>query len=208
MPSIDKPSRTTEEIVKELKQGRDCEENFRLLFERYYGQIHRFFLRKGMTPEDSRELTQETFFSVYKGLRHLRQESQFESWLYKIALNTYRSEIEQRQAKKRDVRLVPLEEEASPSEETRPTVVQAIDPGASPEKVTLEKEKLEKLHEAVRQLPEQMRRCTLLRVVNELSHQEIASIMGISVGTVKAHLHQARKVLREKLSPYFGEVEI
>jgi len=67
---------------------------------------------------------------------------------------------------------------------------------------------LEKLREALVQLPQQMRRCAQLRVVHDLSYVEIAELMGISVNTVKAHLHQAQKALRAQLSPYFEEIKL
>ena len=161
-----------------------------------------------MSPEDCRDLTQETLFSVYKGLKDLRQESQFESWMYKIAMNEYRNEIERRHAKKREASQVSLEEVENPSEDQHLPARQVVAPGADPMEALLDKEKLEKLRAALEELPEQMRRCAQLRVAKDLSYQEIASLMGISINTVKAHLHQAQKVLREKLSSYFSEVEI
>ena len=70
----------------------------------------------------------------------------------------------------------------------------------------LQKEKLKKLREALEELPPQMRRCLYLRIVKEQSVQEIATIMGLSVNTVKAHLHQGRRALQAKLAAVFGEV--
>jgi RNA polymerase sigma-70 factor, ECF subfamily len=199
--------KTTEEFIIDLKQGRNSEDSFRVVFERHYAQVYRFLRRKGLEPDDCRDLSQEIFLSVYKKLGDLRQESQFESWLYKIALNAYRSRIEQRFAKKRAANLVPLEQEVRGTDGFYTVGARTIDPRANPMEATLEKERLEMLREALHQLPEQMRRCTQLRVLNELSYQEIASVMDISINTVKAHLHQAQKVLREKLRPYFGEVQ-
>jgi RNA polymerase sigma-70 factor (ECF subfamily) len=200
--------KTTEEIVRELKQRQDWEGNFQLLFERYYEQLYRFLRRKGFRPEDCRDLTQEVFISVYKGLSEFRQESQFETWMYRIATNVYKNEIERRHAKKRAATVVPLDEALSRTADTSVAVPVAVDPGPTAMSMILEKEKLQKLHEALEALPPQMRRCIQLRVVKEMSHQEIAAIMGISINTVKAHLHQAQKALRERLSSYFGEVEI
>ena len=157
-----------------------------------------------MSPDECRDLTQLAFISVYKGLKDLRQESQFENWMYRIALNEFRNEIEHRHAKKRDVAYVALEEEGGVASPAR----QVIDPRANPMTALLEKEKLEKLRSALEELPEQMRRCAQLRVGKDLSYQEIAVIMGISINTVKAHLHQAQKALKEKLRHYFGEIEI
>jgi RNA polymerase sigma-70 factor (ECF subfamily) len=204
---VNKTSRTTEELIIDLKAGRNVEDNFCAVFECYYGQIHRFLRRKGLQPDDCRDLTQEIFLSAYRRLGDLREASQFEAWLYKIALNAYRNRIEQSTAKKRSANLVRLEEEANGIDDAYGTGATTIDPRANPMEATLEKERLDKLREALHQLPAQMRACTHLRVVNELSYPEIASAMGISINTVKAHLHKAQKALREKLRPYFGEVE-
>lgn len=198
------PEKTTEEIIRELKQGRDREENARLLFQRYYGHVYRFFRSKGILPEDGEELTEDVLISVYNKLDELREEPKFENWMFRIAMNVYRNEIERRGAKKRAVTEVRLEGDADGLEELhlRPS------PAVDPETEVLEKEKLEKVREALRALPEQMRSCLLLRVDDELSYREIAAVMGISVNTVSVHLHQARKVLKEKLGRYFGELDI
>lgn len=198
---------TTEEIIRQLKRAASLEGNFRLLFERYYGRVYRFFRRKGISPEDSRDLTQETFLAVYEGLKDLNQESYFEVWLYRIALNGYRNEIERRRAKKRAGGHASFEEEES-SMDRLPASRGVADSAAGPLDVVLEKERKEKLREALQSLPQQMRRCVHLRVAKELSTREIAAIMCISVNTVKAHLYQAQQALKVRLSPYFGEVDL
>ncbi|MCS6816683.1 MAG: sigma-70 family RNA polymerase sigma factor, partial [Blastocatellia bacterium] len=168
--------RPGEAIIRELQQGRDREENFRVLFERYYHVVYRFFRRKGFSSEDARDLTQETFFSVYRGLDELREPAQFEPWLYRIAKNLAINEMERRQAKKRAAAEVPLQEVPELERAASPTMAAVGDPIA----VVLEQEKLEKLREVMHQLPPQMKRCVYLRVVKEQSVQEIATIMGIS----------------------------
>lgn len=199
--------KTTEELVSELQQGRAREENFRLLYERYYGRLFRFFRNKQLPPEDCRDLIQKVFISVYKGLGGFRHDSHFETWLFKIALNSYVSEVEHRRAAKRDAVEVPIGE--GPSDEgAGPASYRVADDRPDPAVELLDKEKLEKMREAMGELPEQMRRCVQLRVAKELSYQEIASVMGISINTVKAHLHQSQKVLREKLGKYFGALEV
>ena len=89
------------ELIREIKQGLNVENNFRLLFDRHYAQILRFFRRKGFDTDACRDLTQDTFVSVYRGIRDLRQEEQFESWLFAIAHNVWCSLIESRTAQKR-----------------------------------------------------------------------------------------------------------
>jgi RNA polymerase sigma-70 factor, ECF subfamily len=195
------------ELVREIRQGLNVEDNFHWLFERHYAQILRFFRRKGFDPEDCRDLTQETFISVYRGIRELRQEEQFESWLFAIAHNVWCDTIESRSARKRSAIVLQLEAEGE-TDDRLPLLARIADPSADPLTVALENEKLEKLREAVQHLPQQMRRCAQLRVVHDLSYAEIAALMGISVNTVKAHLHQAQKALRAQLSSYFEELEV
>jgi RNA polymerase sigma-70 factor, ECF subfamily len=202
---VNAPERNPVEVIREIKQGLNVETNFRWLFDRHYAQLLRFFRRKGFDPEICRDLTQDTFVSVYKGLKDLRQEEQFESWLFAIAHNTWCSLIESRAAQKRSATVLSLEGEGE-SDDRLPIAARLADPNADPLTVALEKEKLEKLREALVHLPKQMRHCAQLRVVHEMSYAEIAALMGISVNTVKAHLHQAQKALRTQLSSYFEEL--
>ena len=209
IPLVNHSGSQSAELLREIKQGLNVEENFRQLFERHGAQVQRFFQRKGLGPEDSRDLTQETFVSVYRGLKALRQEEQFESWLLAIARNLWRDHLDMLKARKRAAPLVSFDQSAREGEEALPPLVaQLADPRATPLETALEREKLAKLREALQQLPEQMRRCAQLRVVNDLSYAEIAALMGLSVNTIKAHLHQAQKTLKERLSAYFDEIEI
>ena len=199
------PDRDPVELIREIKQGLNVEANFHWLFSRHYAQVLRFFRRKGLDTEACRDLTQDTFVSVYKGLKDLRQEEQFESWLFAIAHNVWCSLIERQTAQKRSVMLLSLE--GTGESDDHPSIAARLaDPTADPLTVALEKEKLEKLREALQHLPQQMRRCAQLRVVHDLSYVEIAELLGISVNTVKAHLHQAQKALRAQLSSYFEEI--
>jgi RNA polymerase sigma-70 factor (ECF subfamily) len=204
---VSPPDRDPVELIREIKQGLNVEANFHWLFERHYAQMLRFFRRKGFDPEECRDLTQETFISVYKGLKDLRQPEQFESWLFAIAHNIWCSLLESRSAQKRAATVLSLESQ-NENDDLPPIAARLAAGGADPLTVALDKEKLEKLREALERLPHQMRRCAQLRVVHDLSYLEIASLMGISVNTVKAHLHQAQQALRTHLSAYFQELKV
>ena len=160
-----------------------------------------------MPPEDCRDLTQEVFVSVHRGLKDLRNDSQFNNWLFKIARNIFANELERRGAKKREGLVVPLEEKDT-GLERRGSGRKTTDPKNGPMEQLLEKERRHKLNEAIQGLPMQMRRSVQLRVLKGLSYAEIAAVMGVSTNTVKAHMHQARKVLRKDLGPYFNEIEL
>lgn len=209
MPFKDAKNPKIDELIRQFKDGSNKEDCFRQIFLSYQAMIRRFFQRKGMSPEDCNDLTQETFLSVFKGLKDFRQEAQFESWLFTIATNTFYSELELRKAKKRAALVVSLDAEPEDGEGAAlPLAARIAAPGLSPAESLLEQEKLDHLRDVMQHLPAQMRRCITLRVVHDLSYQEIADSMGIALGTVKAHIHQAQKALREKLNPYFGEIEL
>jgi RNA polymerase sigma-70 factor (ECF subfamily) len=192
-------ARAVEDILRDLQRGHDNEANFHELFVRFYPQIYRFFLRKGIPPEDCRDLTQDVFFSVYKGIGSIQDQSHFVQWLFTIARNAFTNEVVRRHAQKRSV----LQQETGEMDldqiarEDSPTVLSSI----------LDREKADKLAEALTTLPPQMRRCVQLRVAADSSYEEISVALGISINTVKAHLHKARKSLQEKLGSYFVGID-
>ena len=204
---VELKKKTTEKIIEDLKRGRHREANYKLLFDRYHDQVYRFFRRKGLAREDCRDLTQDVFVSVYRGLEELRDLAKFHSWLFKIARNTFNNEIERRQAKKREGHVLPLEEKPGRKNEHQVLTRKASDLKSSPMEALLEKERLAKLASAIEDLPPQMKRCVQLRISKGLSIAEIAGVMRISANTVKAHLHQARSALKEDLAELFNNTE-
>ena len=102
---------TIEEIAVALKQARETDFHFQCLYERYFPRLRFFFLRKKISPEETTELIQEVFFSVYQHLGSLRAAADFEGWLFSIALNAFRNHLEKSRAQKRTARLVELDGE-------------------------------------------------------------------------------------------------
>ena len=94
-------------------------------------------------------------------------------------------------------------------EEDKPDPLAAVETGEKGAlDQLLERERAERLREAVAQLPDQMRRCVTVRIMEDVPYDVIAARLGISVNTVKVHLHNARKALARKLRPYFGELDL
>ena len=199
------PDSRTEDLVRDFQQRGDAGESFQILFRRHFSQVHWFFQRKGIPAEDARDLTQEVFLSVYKGLPQLQEPSQFTGWLFVIARNVFHHHLEKQYAQKRS--WAPAGAGESRRSKFDPDTV-ADRSAASASDIVLDREKVAKLGEALRQLPSQMRRCLHLRLAEECSYEDIAVTMGISIGTVKSHIHRAREKLREELRPYFGDAAI
>lgn len=191
------------ELIEQIQAGIRREENCEKLFRRFRPLIHSFFLRKGFNAEESRDLTQDVFLRVFKGIDTFRRESRFERWLWEIADNIFLNEVRRRKTEKRhgierSLDALPENEEGfCPAME-----IPAEEP--SPEDEILRRQNLSVLRAAFQELPDQMRRCCILRYEKGFKYQEIADIMGISIETVKAHLHQARKRLVDLLGERTG----
>ncbi len=177
--------------VEAFQAGVDHERQFRILIESYYRPVQRFFARKGLAPETCLDLTQETFLGIYRGLDAYRPEARFETWVYKIATTTYLKSVRSRAAGKRSGQEVSTDAIAGhePALTARGGQLEAV----------LYKERRRELERAIGRLPGQMRRCVVMRAFHELSYRDIAAALQLSVDTVKAHLHQGRRRLKERL---------
>ena len=155
--------------------------------------VRSFFLRKGFSSQESDDLTQEVFLRVFKSIDTFRRESRFERWLWEIVAHIYSNEIRRRKTEKRNVPEQSLDA-VMENEDGAAPALSIPAPGPSPEQ-DVRSERSKALHAALKELPDQMRRCCILRYEKGLKYQEIAIVMVISIETVKAHLHQARKRL-------------
>ncbi|HKI06064.1 MAG TPA: sigma-70 family RNA polymerase sigma factor [Thermoanaerobaculia bacterium] len=185
-------------LVELIQAGVDVEANASKLFKRFRSKVRSFFLNKHFSPEESDDLTQDVFLRVFKGIDAFRRESRFERWLWEIAGHIYLNEIRRRRTEKRDARELSLDARVE-TEDGTGSPLNLPSPDASPEDVVIQSERSKNLRAALKGLPDQMRRCCILRYERGLKYKEIADLMKISIETVKAHLHQARKRLIDLL---------
>lgn len=180
--------------VARFQAGTQREESFRWLYQKFFKAVERFFARKGMSPEDCLDLTQETFLGIYNGLDRFRSDSRFETWLYKVATTTYLKRLRTGATAKRSGHNVPLEDAMF----DEPNLGA---PAGQLEEV-LKDERAQVMAKAVERLPGQMRKCLTLRLYHQLAYKEIAEVMKLNIETVKVHLFKARKKLKQELSSY------
>jgi RNA polymerase sigma-70 factor, ECF subfamily len=183
--------------------GGDPEAAFEQLFSRYYRPLSYFFAKKGFSSDECHDLNQETFLRVFNRMDTFRGEGPFKAWLFQIAANIYRNTLRERSTQKRDAQEVSLDEASD-----QPVAAGVVALEDEPLEHMLNDERVHKLREAMEELPPQMRRCVQLRIDQDLRYREIAVILGVSIDTVKAHLYQARQLLKAKLKGYFTDVDV
>ena len=181
-------------------------DDFEQLFKRFYRPVSYFFANRGFSSEECRDLTQETFLGVYKGIGRFRRDASVETWLFTIAGNIWRNELRSRSADKRAATEVSLaamvDEGARLSQASAPIVGPKF---SGPLDDTLAGERTRMLRDAMAKLPAQMRRCVLLRVEQDMKYREIATVMQVSIETVKSQLYQARERLKISLGSHFTD---
>lgn len=190
--------------IAEFRAGADADGNFRRIFDFYYRPVNNFFRRSGFSAEESDELTQETFLRVYHKIEQFRGDAPFEAWLWQIAANLFRKNIASRRTHKRAGETLSLDDDEKP----QLGAFLHDKAAAAPLDRILEAEQRREMQTAIEDLPEQMRKCMKLRVFQDLSYAEIAVVMRLSTQTVKTHLFQARRRLRERLGEYFSRVDV
>ncbi len=185
-------------LILQIQAGIQREENFRRLYELHHERMVRFFRRAGQSLEDSKDLTQEVFFRVSRGIDAFRHESRFERWLVEIARHVLSNYVRSLKTGKRDAPEYSIDA-AVEVEDGSGVGLQIPDPAPDPLDQVIRRQQGAALRSALQELPTQMRICCALRYERGLKYEEIADVMKISIETVKAHLHQGRKRLAARL---------
>ncbi len=167
------------------------------LFRRNYRKVYYRFLGWKTGPDEAEDLAQETFLRAYRGISDYRADASESTWLFEIAHNVFKNYLRDKKAKKRDAPEISLDANTSGEEKDGPAL-ELPDPDPLPLDLLLDAEILRRLRQAVAKLPTQRRQAVELRLQG-LQYNEIAPLMGLSIETVKSHLHQAREALRKEL---------
>lgn len=155
--------------------------------EQYGKATYNFAFRLTGNEADARDLTQDAFLRVYRAWRSFQPGTSFLSWIYRIVTNLYRDELRRRKGRFQEE----IPEDNAPQDfgGQRPLAVNPIDD-------YVEGELSEPLSRALERLSAEQRQVIILADLEEYSYQEIADIMGCSIGTVRSRLHRARALLR------------
>ena len=167
------------------------------LVRRYEGKIFRLAQHVTQNREDAEDVLQETFMKAYEHLDQFQGNSKFYTWIVRIAVNQALMKLRRRKTDKS----VSLDETIDTGEDTMVREIAAWD--EDPEERFSREELGEILDTAVQSLEPPYRSVFVLRDVDELSTEETAEALGLSVPAVKSRLLRARLQLREKLTRYF-----
>jgi RNA polymerase sigma-70 factor (ECF subfamily) len=169
------------------------EKAYRELVERYQAQIHALAMRMVRRAEDAEDLTQETFVRMFRALDRYDPTRPFAAWLYTIATRLCIDHI-----RRQRVKMIPLVRREMGSEEEQ--TLELEDPGLRPDDLAARAEEERHTGELVDSLPPHYRIVVVLRHQQDLSYEEIAEVLHLPLGTVKARIHRARALLKERLT--------
>src|SRR5438046_6768223 len=169
---------------------------FEELIERHQSLVAGTVARMLGSNSDVEDIAQQVFIRVWKSARRYVPRAKFTTWLLKITRNLVFNEL--RRSKRRGH--VPLQSE--PGGEDHPPLKDETNP--APDASLLESELQRTIEEAIMQLPESQRMALVLRRYEQLSYEQIAEVLDLSVPAVKRVLFRARTELRSRLSKYLG----
>jgi RNA polymerase sigma-70 factor (ECF subfamily) len=168
----------------------DGHDQFRMMFDRNYGRVLRFFRTYNVRHEDAEELAQEVFTRLFKNFAHYRGEAEW-GFLEKVARNLLINWWRDRSAAKRHALMVDIDDP-----ESNPALPAVRDADYGEREATELRQK--RLYDAIADLPEGQRQC-LHPWLDDKKYEEIAATLRISVDAVKSRLRDARKTLRARL---------
>ena len=193
-----KEKRKTEEdftLIRQFQQGH--ERSFEDLVKRYERQVGNIIYLTLGGREEIQDLTQEVFIRVYKALPKFEFDSSFFSWVYRITMNLCIDEIRRRKIK-RVLSLEFLSEATLEREKKSKGIATASDDVMAQERKSV-------ILSALQRLSTEQRQIVIMREYEDLSYNEIAETLNISLQAVKSRLFRAREELRELLKGYFKE---
>jgi len=187
-------------LIERVKNGDVAAYND--IVTRYYDRIYARVSQLLKNEQDAEEVTQDAFIRAQRGLKNFRGDSSFSTWLYQIATNLAHNRYWYWFRRKRDQSISldqPLGEDGDMTlENIMPSDIE------SPSEAAVTQEFVDRVSECMHGLNEKHKEVLILRNVKNLSYDEIAAHLEISVGTVKSRIARARESLRELMGSDFA----
>jgi RNA polymerase sigma-70 factor (ECF subfamily) len=183
-------------LIERVKRG-DVKA-FERLVVKYQRRIERLIGRMVRDVDLVPDIAQETFIRAYRAIPQFRGESQFYTWLYRIAVNTAKKALV---GLKRDPIVTESARASREDDDETSRVENELTDGETPEAVLASKEIAAAVNAAIEALSEDLRQAITLREIEGLSYEEIADLMNCPIGTVRSRIFRAREAIALRLRP-------
>jgi len=183
---------TDAELVARVQRG--DKRAFDLLVRKYQQRIMALISRYVRNRSDIADVAQEAFIKAYRALPNFRGDSQFYTWLYRIAINSSKNYLAAHGRRPQTASVDGLEPEQLAD-------LAGHTDNATPERLLLTAELKRVIDEAIADLPEELRTALLLREFDGLSYEEIAEVMECPIGTVRSRIFRARDAVDRRIAP-------
>jgi RNA polymerase sigma-70 factor (ECF subfamily) len=178
---------TDADLVAAAKDG--DREAFDVLVERHRRHVYQLCYRFVGNHEDASDLAQDVFVRAFRGLRTFKGDAAIGTWLYRIAVNVSLNKVSLK---------TPRAESLDAIESGSPALLAST--GESASDAMLRAERAARVRAAIARLPKKQRATLILRMYHDLPHEQIAAVLGSSVGAVKANFFHALNNLKKLLS--------
>jgi RNA polymerase sigma-70 factor (ECF subfamily) len=181
-------------LIEALQQG--AEEAYEYLIAHYQQPVYNLVYRLMEDPGDTNDIVQEVFLKIFRHVGSFRGQSSLRTWVYRIAVNEAHNH--RRWFNRRRKREVGLENDDASNGRSYGDCLP--DPGRSPFDLTLDSETMTLVEESLGRVKPVFREAVVLRDVEDLSYEEVAEVLQVSLGTVKSRILRGREALRKDLS--------
>jgi RNA polymerase sigma-70 factor (ECF subfamily) len=182
-------------LVRRVQAGERAA--YDLLVLKYQHKVVKLVMRYVRNPADAEDIAQEAFIKAYRALPQFRGDSAFYTWLYRIAINTAKNALVSRD------RGVGVYEIDAHGPDENPEMANRLRDPDTPEGLALSDEIRDIVNAAIAALPDDLRTAIMLRELEGLSYDEIASAMQCPVGTVRSRIFRAREAIDSRLREVF-----
>jgi len=186
------------EIIEKIKRG--DKDLLKELVDKYKDMVFNICFGFVKNKEDTEDITQDVFFTVYKNIKDFKFESKISTWIYRIAVNRSLNHIRKIKLS-RIFNKISLKEE---SEDIEAEIPAAEDSSADFKVISKEKKNI--ISKALNGLPSNQRVAFTLCNIEGFTYEEIAEIMGCSISAVESRIHRAKMNLQKKLVIYLKEI--
>jgi len=190
---------TDQALVERVQQG--DKRAFDLLIRKYQHKLISVISRYVSDWSECQDVAQEAFIRAYRAIGAFRGDSQFYTWMYKIAINTAKNYLVSQGRR-------PPQDDVSIDDAVQLEGSARLKDRATPEHELLRQEIERTVFETVEELPEELKNAITLREVDGLSYEEIAEKMNCPIGTVRSRIFRARDAIDQKLRPLLSDVQV